>query len=75
MVMPTSSGPREGSFATFEFLPLNGRLSFSNLIMAYFFSYLKSSSTTSTSKATTYVMPMIAIVVGDFMKCKLRITL
>jgi hypothetical protein len=72
MVIPTFNGPREGSFATFEFLPLNGYLSFSNLLMAYFFSYFKSSFTTSTSKVIIDVTPMVVIVISDFMKCKLQ---
>lgn len=75
MAISTSNGPREGSFATSKLLPLNSRLNFSNLLMAYFFSYFKSSSTTSTSKVSIDVTPMVVIVVGDFMKCKLWATL
>jgi hypothetical protein len=75
MAIPTSNGPREDNFATFEFFPLKDRLSFSNFLMAYFFSYFKSSSTTSTSKVTIDVTPMVLIVVEDFMKCKLQAAL
>ncbi len=28
MAIPTFDGPKEGNFATFEFLPLNGHLRF-----------------------------------------------
>jgi hypothetical protein len=71
MAIPTFDDPKEGSFATSKVLTLNGRLNFSNFFMAYLFSYFKSSFTTCTSKVTTNVTPMVVIVVGDFMKCKL----
>ncbi len=75
MAIPTFDDPKEGSFATSKVLTLNGRLNFSNFFMAYLFSYFKSSFTTCTSKVTTNVTPMVVIVVGDFMKCKLWATL
>ncbi len=75
MAIPSYDSPMEGSFTTFEFLPLDICLSFSSLLKACPFSYLKFNSTTSTSKATIDGIPMVVIVVCCLVKCKLWATL
>jgi hypothetical protein len=41
MAIPSYDNPMEGSFTTFELLPLNSCLSFSSLLKACLFSYFK----------------------------------
>jgi hypothetical protein len=63
MVFPSFEGPSKGSSTTFKLLPLDGHLSFSSFLKAYFFSYCEFGSTASTSKATIEGTSMVVIVV------------
>ncbi len=70
MAMFSFNSPRDGRFATFEFMALNGHLIFSSLLKAYLFSYSKYGSIASTSKATTNGTPMVITVMWGPVKCK-----
>lgn len=75
MGIPSYDGRKEGNFATFELVPLNGHLSYSSLFKVCFLSYSKFGSTTSTSKVATNSTPMVVTVVWGFVKCKFRAAL
>ncbi len=70
MAIPSFNGPRGGSFTTSEILPLDGCLSFTNLLKACFLSYFEFGFTASTSKNETF---MVVIIVWGFMKCKFQV--
>jgi hypothetical protein len=68
MAIPSYDDPREGNFATFELLPLNSHLIFSNLFKACLLSCFEFGSTAFASKVTTDVTPMVVTIVWGFVK-------
>jgi len=75
VVILSFDGPRENSSTTFELFPLDGHLSFSSLLKAYFISYFEFGSITSTSKVVMDGAPMVITTMWGLVKCKFQAAL